>query len=139
MNQPINRRSTLPNGLLASGGLAVLSQLGKAASPPHDVQKKKPGYSRLSSWAVGSRISGGRHATLALLTEASASARHAPEVIDCISRASRPRADIKAFMFGFRQVFPNLDFWGAADLIAEGDNVVGRWEGGGTHTGPGFQ
>jgi hypothetical protein len=26
----------------------------------------------------------------------------------------------------------------AADLIAEGDYVVGRWEGGGTHTGPAF-
>jgi predicted ester cyclase len=25
-----------------------------------------------------------------------------------------------------------------ADLIAEGDHVVGRWEGGGTHTGPAF-
>jgi hypothetical protein len=29
-------------------------------------------------------------------------------------------------------------FWGAADLIAEGAYVVGRWEGGGTHTGPAF-
>jgi len=27
---------------------------------------------------------------------------------------------------------------GAADLIAEGDYVVGRWEGGGSHTGPAF-
>jgi predicted ester cyclase len=25
-----------------------------------------------------------------------------------------------------------------ADLIAEGEYVVGRWEGGGTHTGPAF-
>jgi predicted ester cyclase len=33
---------------------------------------------------------------------------------------------------------PDLNFWGAADLIAEGDYVVGRWEGGGTHTGPAF-
>jgi predicted ester cyclase len=30
------------------------------------------------------------------------------------------------------------NFWGAADLIAEGDYVVGRWEGGGTHTGSAF-
>jgi predicted ester cyclase len=28
--------------------------------------------------------------------------------------------------------------WGTADLIAEGDYVVGRWEGGGTHTGAAF-
>jgi predicted ester cyclase len=50
----------------------------------------------------------------------------------------RGRAGIKAFMTGFREAFPDLNFWGAADLIAEGDYVVGRWEGGGTHTGPAF-
>jgi predicted ester cyclase len=50
----------------------------------------------------------------------------------------RGRADIKAFMADFRNAFPDLNFWGAADLIAEGDYVVGRWEGGGTHTGPAF-
>lgn len=41
-------------------------------------------------------------------------------------------------MMNFRAAFPDLKFWGAADLIAEGDYVVGRWEGGGTHTGPAF-
>jgi predicted ester cyclase len=50
----------------------------------------------------------------------------------------RGRADIKAFMTDFRKSFPDLNFWGAADLIAEGDFVVGRWEGGGTHTGAAF-
>ena len=50
----------------------------------------------------------------------------------------RGRDDIKAFMTDFRTAFPDLNFWGAADLIAEGDYVVGRWEGGGTHTGPAF-
>jgi SnoaL-like polyketide cyclase len=50
----------------------------------------------------------------------------------------RGRDDIKAFMAGFREAFPDLNFWGTADLIAEGDYVVGRWEGGGTHTGSAF-
>jgi predicted ester cyclase len=50
----------------------------------------------------------------------------------------RGREDIKAFMTGFRAAFPNLKFWGTADLIAEGDFVVGQWEGGGTHTGTAF-
>src|SRR6201993_2298283 len=50
----------------------------------------------------------------------------------------RGHADIKAFMTDFRRAFPDLNFWGTADLIAEGDYVVGRWEGGGTHTGPAF-
>ena len=45
---------------------------------------------------------------------------------------------IKAFMTAFRTAFPDLHFWGAADLIADGDYVVGRWEGGGTHAGPAF-
>jgi predicted ester cyclase len=50
----------------------------------------------------------------------------------------RGRADVRNFMMDFRAAFPDLKFWGAADLIAEGDYVVGRWEGGGTHTGPAF-
>jgi predicted ester cyclase len=50
----------------------------------------------------------------------------------------RGRADIKAFMGDFRRAFPDLNFQGAAELIAEGEYVVGRWQGGGTHTGPAF-
>jgi predicted ester cyclase len=50
----------------------------------------------------------------------------------------RGRKDVRNFMLGFRAAFPDLKFWGAADLIAEGDHVVGRWAGGGTHTGPAF-
>jgi predicted ester cyclase len=50
----------------------------------------------------------------------------------------RGREDVKAFMAGFREAFPDLSFAGTADLIAEGDYVVGRWAGGGTHTGPAF-
>ena len=33
-------------------------------------------------------------------------------------------ADIKSFMADFRKAFPDLNFWGAADLIAEGDYVT---------------
>ena len=50
----------------------------------------------------------------------------------------RGRDDIKAFMTDFRAAFPDLNFWGTANLIAEGDYVVGQWEGGGSHTGPAF-
>jgi predicted ester cyclase len=46
----------------------------------------------------------------------------------------RGRADIKAFMTDVRNAFPDLNFGGTADLLAEGDYV----EGGGTHTGPAF-
>ena len=50
----------------------------------------------------------------------------------------RGHADIKAFMTDFRAAFPDLQFGATADLIAEGDYVVGQWKGGGTHTGPAF-
>jgi predicted ester cyclase len=46
--------------------------------------------------------------------------------------------EVRDFAVNFRASFPDLNFWGTADLIAEGDYVVGRWEGGGTHTGPAF-
>jgi predicted ester cyclase len=48
------------------------------------------------------------------------------------------RASVNKFMNEFREAFPDLNFWGVGDLIAEGDYVVGRWEGGRTHTGPAF-
>src|SRR6202789_4266460 len=50
----------------------------------------------------------------------------------------RGRDAIKAVMTDFPPAFPDLNFWGPADLVAEGDHVVGQWEGGGTHTGPAF-
>ncbi len=50
----------------------------------------------------------------------------------------RGHDDVRDFMTGFRRAFPALAFGGAADLLAEGDYVVGRWIGGGTHTGPAF-
>ena len=48
------------------------------------------------------------------------------------------RAAVTQFMTEFREAFPDLNFWGVGDLVAEGDLVVGRWEGDGRHTGPSF-
>ena len=50
----------------------------------------------------------------------------------------RGRDAVRAFAGKFRAAFPDLNFWGTAGLIAEGDYVVGQWEGGGTHTGDAF-
>jgi predicted ester cyclase len=78
----------------------------------------------------------GKNADLAVVDEIAAPdmllkySLHAPR---------RGRDDIKAFMTDFRAAFPDLNFWGTADLIAEGEYVVGQWEGGGTHTGPAFK
>jgi predicted ester cyclase len=50
----------------------------------------------------------------------------------------RGRDAVRRFAAEFRAAFPDLGFGGTADLIAEGEYVVGRWEGGGTHTGAAF-
>jgi predicted ester cyclase len=50
----------------------------------------------------------------------------------------RGRDEVRAFATKFRAAFPDLSFGGTADLIAEGDYVVGQWIGGGTNTGTAF-
>jgi predicted ester cyclase len=50
----------------------------------------------------------------------------------------RGRGEVREFATKFRAAFPDLNFWGTADLIAEGDYVVGQWEGGGTQSGAAF-
>jgi predicted ester cyclase len=50
----------------------------------------------------------------------------------------RGRDQVRAFAARFRAAFPDLGFAGTADLIAEGDYVVGQWKGGGTQTGEAF-
>ena len=49
-----------------------------------------------------------------------------------------PHAVTQRWARAIVEAFPDLEFGGAADLIAEGDYVVGQWKGGGTHTGPAF-
>jgi hypothetical protein len=117
MIQLISRRNALRTGLLASGGLAVLSQLGKAASPL-TTSKEETNKAIVGRWFTDFW---GKTGNLGLVDELAA-----PDLLlrYSLHKPRRDRPDIKAFMFGFRQAFPNLDFWGAADLIAEGDNVV---------------
>lgn len=50
----------------------------------------------------------------------------------------RGRDEVRAFATKFRAAFPDLAFGGTAELIGEGDYIVGQWEGGGTQTGDAF-
>jgi len=50
----------------------------------------------------------------------------------------RGRDEVRDFARSFRAAFPDLGFEWTADLIAEGDYVVGQWKGGGTQTGDAF-
>ena len=51
---------------------------------------------------------------------------------------TRGASPFKAFYANLRGTFPDLRIT-IEDLIAEGDYVVGQWEGGGTHTGSAFK
>jgi predicted ester cyclase len=125
-----SRRDALRSGLLASGGLAV-RRLSKAA-PPLAASKEEINKAIVSRWFTDFW---GKTCNLSIVDELAA-----PNMLlkYSLHKPRHGRADIKAFMTGFRNAFPDLNFWGTANLIAEGDYVVGRWEGGGTHTGPAF-
>jgi predicted ester cyclase len=131
MNSMINRRNGLKTGLLALGGLAVISQSGEAAS------RRTTSEEQLNKAIVGRWFTEfwGKTCNLNIVDELAT-----PDMLlkYSLHGPRRGQNDIKAFMSGFREAFPDLNFQGAADLIAEGDYVVGRWEGGGTHTGPAF-
>lgn len=48
----------------------------------------------------------------------------------------RGREEVKAFMVGLRQAFPDFVLRSVDELIAEKDRVVVHWEITGTHSGP---
>ena len=50
----------------------------------------------------------------------------------------RGRDQVREFAAKFRAAFPDLAFGATAELIAEGQYVVGQWIGGGTQTGDAF-
>ncbi|GAA4929211.1 putative ester cyclase [Actinomycetospora succinea] len=50
----------------------------------------------------------------------------------------RGKQAVKQCLIDFTEAFPDVSFSVVGDLVAEGEYVVGRWEGGGTHTGPAF-
>ncbi|WP_331235905.1 alpha/beta fold hydrolase [Natronorarus salvus] len=51
----------------------------------------------------------------------------------------RGREAVKARIVGFAELFPDGGFELTHEPIAEGEWVVARWEGGGTHTGPAWE
>ena len=55
-----------------------------------------------------------------------------------LHKPRKGQADIKDFQKKFRDAFPDLAFEGAYPLLADGEYVIARWVGGGTHTGSAF-
>jgi predicted ester cyclase len=59
-------------------------------------------------------------------------------IISSLHRTRAGHADARLFMSEYRAAFPDLCFRPIGDLIAEGDRVVARWAGGGSHNGGSF-
>jgi len=126
----LNRRTLLSSALLLATGTAALGQTTQTRKDK--MSKESENKALVGRWFTEFW---GKTPNLGVIDDLAAPnmllkySLHAPR---------HGRSDIKAFITGFRQAFPDLNFWGTADLIAEGDYVVGQWEGGGTHTGPAF-
>lgn len=122
----LNRRTLMTSSLLLASGPAAM------AAAPGKASKESENKALVGRWFTEFW---GKAPNLGVIDDLAAPdmllqySLHAPR---------HGRSDIKAFMTGFREAFPDLNFWGTAEMIAEGDYVVGRWEGGGTHTGPAF-
>jgi predicted ester cyclase len=56
-------------------------------------------------------------------------------LVPSLHRTRAGHLDMRLFMSEYRAAFPDLCFRPVGDMIADGDRVVVRWEGGGTHTG----
>lgn len=127
MSQLLNRRNALTVGLLATVGVGVLSRSAYASSGLQSQNETVVGRWFTEFW--------GKSYNPLVVDELAA-----PDMLlkYSLHEPRRGRDDIKAFMHGFRTAFPDLNFWGTAPLLSDGDYVIGQWEGGGTHTGPAF-
>lgn len=129
MNKP-SRRTFLKSSVAAAAvGAAVVRPAVAQAATNNQVERNKAIVSRWFEHFWGAKYDPAIVAELAAPDMLLQYSLHAPR---------RGHADIKAFMADFRAAFPDLAFGGAAPLLGEGEYVVGRWIGGGTHTGPAF-
>jgi predicted ester cyclase len=127
MSQLWDRRGALRLGLLTTMGLGAISRHAEASTDLQSRNKAVVGKWFAEFW-------GGTY-NPAVVNELAS-----PEMVlrYSLHRPRRGREEIKMFMRDFRQSFPDLNFWGTAPLLADGDHVIGQWEGGGTHTGSAF-
>jgi predicted ester cyclase len=127
MSQILDRRNAVRMGLLATIGVGALSRHAEASASVPSQNEAVVGRWFTEFW--------GKTYNPAVIDELAA-----PDMLlkYSLHKPRHGRDDIKAFMHDFRAAFPDLNFWGTAPLLADGDYVIGQWEGGGTHTGPAF-
>jgi predicted ester cyclase len=127
MNRILDRRSALKMGMLTTMGLGALSRYAEASTDLQSKNKAVVGRWFTEFW--------GKTYNPAVVDELASTEMF---LRYSLHRSRHGHEDIKAFMHGFREAFPDLSFLGTAPLLADGDHVIGQWEGGGTRTGPAF-
>jgi hypothetical protein len=105
-----------------------MQTIGRLSEDHQEIQKRSPKETQMSKEIDNKAIVGrwftqfwGKNCDLKVVDELAASdmllqySLHEPR---------RGREDIKAFMTGFREAFPDLNFWGTADLIGLDDGLT---------------
>ena len=128
------RRRVLQSAGIAMAGLGTVGIGGRAqaAGPANPTALETANKALVARWFDGFWGSTWDPAVIAAVA--------APDMLlqYSLHAPRRGRDDIRAFMEDFRAAFPDLAFAASAPLLAQGDLVVGRWIGGGTHTGAAF-
>jgi predicted ester cyclase len=132
MKKEVTRKAFLKNALVATaaaGGILTASaQTNKSDSS--DLEKKNKEI--IGKWLTNFW---GPKYDQSIIDELAA-----PDMIlqYSLHKPRKGNADIKDFMKKFRDAFPDLAFDGAFPMLADGEYVIARWIGGGTHTGTAF-
>ncbi len=109
MSRILDRRSALRMGLLTTMGLGALSRYAEASTDLQPKNKVVVGRWFTEFW--------GKTYNPAVVDELAA-----PDMVlrYSLHRPRRGHEEIKMFMHGFRDAFPDLNFWGTAPLLADG-------------------
>src|SRR5882762_11851413 len=108
MNRTLDRRRALKVGLLTTMGLGALSRYADASTDLQSKNKVVAGRWFTEFW--GKPYNPAAVDELAVLDMVLQYSLHRPR---------HGREDIRAFIQGFREAFPDLNFWGTAPLLAD--------------------
>ena len=111
MSQILDRRNALKMGLFAIVGVGALSHHAEAST---GLQSQNEA---VSDGILGQDLQSDGCKRLA-----------APDMLlkYSLHEPRRGREDINSLMHGFRTAFPDLNCWGTAPLLSDGDYVIGQ-------------
>jgi predicted ester cyclase len=133
MKKQISRKSFIKNTLLATATVGgVLTAVAGQGSKENALALSEKNKETVGKWLTNFW---GPKYNQSIIDELAA-----PDMLlqYSLHKPRKGHADIKDFMKKFRDAFPDLAFDGAYPMLADGEYVIARWVGGGTHTGTAF-